>query len=238
MVMMNSLESPGFTGKSWTLAGILALWGIAVAVLAQTGVYREILAPFIGPIVAAGMVLPFVAYFSFAGFRRYIEAIGLRKLTAFHVWRTPAALLFFWYGAHDWLPEAFVRDAGWGDVGAGVFALIVTLLPQSRTRFLAFHIYGLADLALALGTGMTLTLHGDPRMAGILTLPMALIPLYAVGMLGATHLMAFDLLRRRAGMREAPRYESTLRDDSQGGEAKKPHRSTSKWPGLSRPFTW
>jgi hypothetical protein len=209
MTMMNSLESPDFTRKSWTLAGILALWGVAVAVLAQTGVYRDVLAPLVGPIIAAGMALPFVAYFSVAGFRRYIEAIGLRRLTAFHVWRTPAALLFFWYGAHDWLPEAFVRDAGWGDVGAGVFALIVTLLP-SRGRYFAFHLYGLADLALALGTGMTLTLHGDPRMAGILTLPMALIPLYAVGILGATHLMAFDLLRRDVGMREALKSKSTF----------------------------
>jgi hypothetical protein len=209
MTMMNSLESPDFTRKSWTLAGILALWGVAVAVLAQTGVYRDVLAPLVGPIIAAGMALPFVAYFSFAGFRRYIEAIGLRRLTEFHVWRTPAALLFFWYGAHDWLPEAFVRDAGWGDVGAGVFALIVTLLP-SRGRYFAFHLYGLADLALALGTGMTLTLHGDPRMAGILTLPMALIPLYAVGILGATHLMAFDLLRRDVGMREALKSKSTF----------------------------
>ena len=203
MTLVDSLESPDFTRKSWTTAAILALWGIAVAVLAQTGVYRDILAPLVGPIIAVGIALPFVAYLSIPGFRRYIQAIGLRKLTALHVWRTPAALLFFWYGAHDWLPEAFVRDAGWGDVGAGVFALIVTLLPESRGRYLAFHLYGLADLALALGTGITLTLHGDPRMAGILTLPMALIPLYAVGILGATHLMAFDLLRRGAGMQEA-----------------------------------
>jgi hypothetical protein len=201
MTIVDSLESPDFIRKTWTTAAILALWGVAVAVLAQTGVYREILAPVVGPIIAAGIALPFVAYLSFPGFRRYIEAIGLRKLTAFHVWRTPAALLFFWYGAHDWLPEAFVRDAGWGDVGAGVFALIVTLMPESRGRYLAFHLYGLADLALALGTGMTL--QGDPRMAGILTLPMALIPLYGVGILGATHLMAFDLLRRGVGMREA-----------------------------------
>src|SRR5271167_212366 len=83
--------------------------GVAVAVLAQTG----------------------------SRFRSWIEAIGLRRLTAFHVSRTPAALLFFWYGAHNWLPEAFVRDAGWGDVGAGIFALIVTLLPESRGRYLA-----------------------------------------------------------------------------------------------------
>jgi hypothetical protein len=170
-----------------------------VAVLAQTGVYRGTLAPFLSPIIAAGVAVPSIAYLSFPGFRWYIEAVGLRRLTAFHVWRAPAALLFFWYGAHDWLPETFVRDAGWGDFGAGVLAAVVTLLPESRGRYLAFHLYGLADLALALATGTTLTLLGDTRMAGIATLPMALIPFYAVGIFGATHLMAFDLLRRGVG---------------------------------------
>ena len=43
------------------------------------------------------------------------EALGLRALTVFHVWRIAAALLFFWYGARHLLPETFVRDAAWGD---------------------------------------------------------------------------------------------------------------------------
>jgi hypothetical protein len=33
-------------------------------------------------------------------------------------------------------------------------------------------------------------------MAGIQTLPMTLIPLYGVGISGANHIMAFDLLRQ------------------------------------------
>lgn len=43
-------------------------------------------------------------------------------------------------------------------------------------------------------------LLNDPRMAGIQTLPMALIPLYGVGISGASHIMAFDLLRRGVGI--------------------------------------
>ena len=35
-------------------------------------------------------------------------------------------------------------------------------------------------------------------MSGIQTLPMALIPFYGVGISGANHIMAFDLLRRRS----------------------------------------
>jgi hypothetical protein len=37
-------------------------------------------------------------------------------------------------------------------------------------------------------------------MAPIAILPLALIPLFGVGISGATHLMAFDMLRRGVGL--------------------------------------
>ncbi len=52
---------------------------------------------------------------------------------------------------------------------------------------------------MAIGTGLIFFLLNDPRMSGIQTLPMALIPLYGVGISGASHIMAFDLLRRGPG---------------------------------------
>jgi hypothetical protein len=182
------------------LLTVLAIWGLAVAVAAQAGVYRAIYPLLLAPIIALGIVVPVIAYAMSKGFRAYIEAIGLRPLTAFHIWRIAAALLFFWYGAHDLLPQVFVQNAGWGDLIAGLLALGVTLLPESRNRYLVFHIFGFADFVVALGTGLTLFLLSDPRMAGIQTLPMALIPLYGVGISGASHIIAFDLLRRHVGI--------------------------------------
>ena len=182
------------------LLTVLAVWGLAVAVAAETGVYRAIYPLFLAPIIALGIVAPVIVYAMSKGFRAYIEAIGLRALTAFHIWRIAAALLFFWYGAHDLLPDIFVQNAGWGDLIAGLLALGVTLLPESRNRYLVFHIFGFADFVVAVGTGLTLFLLNDPRMAGIQTLPMALIPLYGVGISGASHIIAFDLLRRHVGI--------------------------------------
>jgi hypothetical protein len=109
-------------------------------------------------------------------------------------------LVFFWYGAHDLLPETFVQNAGWGDFIAGLLALGVLLLPESRNRYWVFHIVGFADFVVAVGTGLTFFLLNDPRMSAIQTLPMALIPLYGVGISGASHIMAFDLLRRHSGI--------------------------------------
>lgn len=181
------------------LLTVLAIWGLGVVVAAETGVYQSIAPLMIAPIIVLGVVIPVIAYAMSKGFQAYIASVGLQTLTAFHIWRIAAALLFFWYGAQNLLPETFVRNAGVGDLIAGIMALGVTLLPKTRNRYLAFHIVGFADFVVAVGTGLTMFLLKDPRMAGIQTLPMALIPLYGVGISGANHIMAFDLLRRHIG---------------------------------------
>jgi len=182
------------------LLAVLGIWGLGVAVAAQTGLYSAVPPLLLAPVIALGIVVPVVVYALSKDVRDYIAAIGLRVLTAFHIWRIAAALLFFWYGEHNLLPEAFVQNAGWGDLIAGLLALGVTLLPKTRDRYLVFHVFGFADFVVAVGTGLTLFLLDDPRMAGIQTLPMALIPLYGVGISGASHIMAFDLLRRGVGV--------------------------------------
>jgi hypothetical protein len=69
-----------------------------------------------------------------------------------------------------------------------------------RFRYRSFHRFGFADFVVAVGTGLTFTLLQDPLMALITTLPFALIPLFGVGISGASHLMAFDMLRRHTGL--------------------------------------
>lgn len=178
------------------LLSVLAAWGALVVTAAATGLYRA-LGLAVGPLIVLGMVVPALVYASARGVRDYIAALGVRRLTLFHVWRIAAGLLFFWYGARGLLPERFVRNAATGDLLVGLFAAALFVLPARRGLYLAFHVAGLADLLLAVGTGLTLTLRHDARMQAIQTLPLALIPLYGVGIAGASHLMALDLLRRR-----------------------------------------
>lgn len=185
----------------WLMGSAIGVWGLAVAIGAETGFFRSIYPPLIAPIVAAGIIMPVLIYATVGGFRRYIEALGLRTLTLFHIWRIPAAFVFFWYGSQGLLPETFVRNAAWGDLIAGLLALGVAFAPESRRLYLGFHLFGFADFLLAVGTGLTFTLLKDPLMGPIRDLPLALIPLFGVGISGASHLMAFDLLRRGKGMR-------------------------------------
>jgi hypothetical protein len=180
-----------------TLFIVLAAWGLAVALAAQAGVYQAMKPLFFGPLVAAGIAGPFVVYSLSPAIRSYFERVGLYPLTVLHVWRIPAALAFFWFGLHGQLPPAFWILAGAGDFFAGLYALPLLKGPADDDGYYRIHRFGFADFVVAVGTGLTFTLLNDPRMATIRELPMVLIPLFGVGLSGASHLIAFDLLHRK-----------------------------------------
>ncbi len=179
----------------------LAAWAGLVAMGASTNALSAVPPPAIAALVALGIAAPTAGYFVWPDLRHWVERVGLRALTALHVWRIGAAILFFSYGSTGQLPAAFIGRAGWGDLVAGLAALVVVLLPMSRSRYVAVHLFGLADFLVAVGTGLYFTLALPGSMEPLRELPLALIPLFGVGLSGATHIMAFDLLRRSAGMK-------------------------------------
>jgi hypothetical protein len=125
-----------------------------------------------------------------------VDAIGLRRLTLFHIWRIPAGVLFLYYGATGGLPLAFALIAGVGDILAGLGASTLLASDATIERLRRIHRFGFADFVTAVGTGLAFTLFGDPLMATLTTLPMALIPLFGVGLSGATHIVALYSMRR------------------------------------------
>lgn len=181
------------------ILAVLAAWGLCVAVLAARGVFLLVPMPAIALLVAAGIALPTLAYFASPAFRAYVRAIGLHPITVIHVWRVPAALAFFSYGLAGQLPPAFWLLAGIGDLIAGLYAARLLFRPGDDRFYWRFHLFGFADFVLAVGTGLTFTLMRDPRMETIALLPMALIPLFGVGISGASHLIAFHRLMSRDG---------------------------------------
>lgn len=179
------------------LAAVLAAWAGAVVLASEAGALRLLQPLQVAALVASGIALPAAAYFLWPAVRDLIDWIGLRRLTAFHVWRIPAGLAFLWYGAQGQLPLAFALLAGVGDVLAGAIALWAVQGAQTRPRYLFAHGFGMLDFAIAVGTGLTFTMLQDPAMDTIRTLPMSLIPMFGVGLSGATHIMAFHMLGRR-----------------------------------------
>ena len=197
-------------GTTRIILAVLAAWGVAVVVGAETGFFASLYMPLIAAIVAASIVLPTLIYFASPHLRAYADTIGHRPIMMFHMWRVPAALLFFWFGAKGELPTAFWVLAGVGDFIAGSYAAYLMFKPESMKHYRSFHLFGFTDFVVAVGTGLTFTLLQDPRMAPIAALPMALIPLWGVGISGATHLIAFDMLRRGTGMARADQPASAL----------------------------
>jgi hypothetical protein len=177
-------------------ASVVAVWGVLITVASLTGLLHQVPPFAVAPAIVIGMVAPSIWYFRSRELQGLVEGIGLRRMTLFHMWRIGPALLLFWYGAHGLLPRVFVERAGGGDLVIGILApLVVGLLPW-RWAYGVFHVLGLADLLVAIGTAMALTMASATAMQHIGDFPVALIPLFGVGITATAHLMAFDLLRR------------------------------------------
>jgi hypothetical protein len=194
---MNTL-SPAAAPRSvvFAIAITLGVWFAGVSAAAWGGALARLQGPWIAVLVAAGIALPTLAYAFVPAVRRLAERAGLRRLTLFHMWRVPAGMVFYAYGLAGELPPLFWWLAGTGDVLAGLYAAGALRPGATRAYYWRMHLFGAADFIVAVGTGLTFTLLLDPRMGPIAQWPLALIPLFGVGLSGATHLMAFDLLRR------------------------------------------
>lgn len=179
------------------LLSIISLWGLSVGVGSYFGLFTTFPLPWFALLVAIGITAPILIYYGNSTFRAYIQGLHLNYLTVFHLWRVPAALIFFYYGSQHLLPEIFVRNAAWGDLFAGLFVLPILMLPARRWKYWAFHLFGMTDFVIAVGTGLTFSLLQVPMMDTITTYPVALIPLFGVGVSGASHILALDLLARR-----------------------------------------
>ena len=198
--MSNTPQSSRGTSQQGLLIAVVS-WGALVIAASATGVLGALgqhFMPGFAILVVIGIVVPTVSYFSFPSVRQAVDAIGLRRITLFHVWRIPAGGLFLYYASSGELPLLFGLIAGVGDVLAGLGAATLLKRQATETQLRRIHLFGFADFITAVGTGLTFTLLNDPLMVTLTTLPMALIPLFGVGLSGASHIIVLSQLKRRS----------------------------------------
>jgi len=198
--MSNTTQSLPGTSQHGLLIAVV-LWGALVIAASATGVLGALgqhFMPGFAILVVIGIIVPTVSYFSFPSVRQAVDAIGLRRITLFHVWRIPAGGLFLYYASSGELPLLFGLIAGVGDVLAGLGAATLLKRQATETQLRRIHLFGFADFITAVGTGLTFTLLNDPLMVTLTTLPMALIPLFGVGLSGASHIIVLSQLKRRS----------------------------------------
>jgi hypothetical protein len=188
----------GIIGKETTVVtaatAALGAWAAAIAAASVGGKLEGLAPPETAGLIVGGIALPTLAYALSPGLQRLFDRIGLRRLTAFHAWRAAAGVAFLVWGAQGRLPQAFTDRAGWGDIVSAVLAAGIAAFWPKRGAYWFFNVVGLADLLIAIRTGLMLRLAGVTQMGGVGEFPIALIPFFAVGVTAATHLIAFRML--------------------------------------------
>jgi hypothetical protein len=182
----------------------LTIWLAGIATLSYAGVFRLLNLQFFAFLVVASTSTLLIVYFKNQNLRKYLSSFSYKHLTILNVWRIPAGAAFLYYGWQNWLPEQFVFNAGYGDLIVGIAALLILPLPETISKYVAFHIFGLLDFIVAVGTGLTLTLLETPLIENVAGFPIVLIPLFGVPITGALHIILLHRLwsEKNAGLVE------------------------------------
>jgi hypothetical protein len=182
-----------------TLGTGLLLWAAAVIALSLNGSLAAIArasAPGYGMLIALGIVIPTLLYFTWGPLNRALNGLSLRGLTLQHVLRIGGGLVFLYYGWLGQLPPVLALLVGLGDIISGLAASILFVTRDPSRRLLrTIHMIGLTDFVIGLSTGMTLGLLGDPRLVPLAELPISLIVLWWVGILATSHIVVLTRLR-------------------------------------------
>ena len=201
-----------------SFAFLLPVWFALILSLSLLGVFEPADPP--RPPIARGLavlvpiILPVLGYTFSAGFRRRLLALDLGLLTIAQSWRI-AGLTFLTLYALRLLPDLFAIPAGLGDIFVGLTApaiatRVVSSLPARRGLFIAWTLFGMLDLIVAVSLGVIssltpLGLVDGLRPPAVLTrLPLSLIPTFTVPLLFDLHVASLVLLRARSRPQCAP----------------------------------
>lgn len=209
-------------GNGWAqrlkLASVLAGWFVIVVILGATRALdpeQGIGAPGLGLAVAVPIIAMWLALMRIPSIRKALDAAPLAVLVGAHAVRLLGIDFLLLHAAHR-LPAPFAPVAGWGDIVAGIAAVPVAWMVYRqihgwRSALIAWNLFGLADLAAAIGLGV-LSSPGPLHLISVgngsslmTTLPWLLIPGFVVPLLVTTHLAIFYRLAMRAQRAANPR---------------------------------
>ena len=133
-----------------------------------------------------------------AAVRQSVDALPIQALVGVHIARF-IGIAFLVLGARGELSPLFAERAGWGDLTTATIAVVLLVIGLARTipprLLLAWNVFGIVDLIVAVTTAAFVVVRGDvPGMDPLLRLPLVLVPIFAVPLLFATHIALFRRL--------------------------------------------
>ena len=183
--------------------GLLA-WAVVASAVALAGLMPRLGPPVVAAAIGGGVALGLLARRTSPAARAWTERVSLRGLVLYQAVRAPIGGLFLWLHAHGRMPAEFAQVAGWGDIIAGLGALLAAACLPATTRrrravVLLWNAVGLLDILVVVATAQKLMLLDgrDDMLAGFLALPLLpVIPLFLVPTVILAHLVVFARLRR------------------------------------------
>jgi len=165
------------------LAGVVGVWaGLCAAAGAAGWIAITHPFPLIGLFVAAPLLAAAIAA-TFPAARQAMLSLPLSLMIGLNTGRV-LGFLFLMLAAEGRLAGPFPTSAAWGDIITGAVALLLMLTGlRGPTVLAAWNLFGLADLVLAVGFGVTSgegsplqVFHAPPGSAAMQSLPWAFIP--------------------------------------------------------------
>ena len=191
-----------------TLGAIFAVWLPSMVWLSGTGFLDAVRfgAIPVRPLAIFGPPLLLLAALAVSPrLRRFASAMSQDWLTGIQTLRIMGGI-FLLLGADRALPWEFALPAGLGDVAVGIVAMITLArlnagAPDAAAWVRRTNVAGLADFALAVGTGV-LTAPGPLQLLAfdrpnelILVYPLTLIPVFAVPVFIGAHMLSIQRQR-------------------------------------------
>jgi hypothetical protein len=186
--------------KNFTALAVL-LWFLCALAAGWFDLFSQSDTPpiYLGLFFALPIVVFTTLYLSNADFRALAKSIDLSLIVGAHVWRYVGIgfLIAFLFGR---LPAQFAIPEGLGDIIAAVFALPLALALRRgkpvRGYFIAWNVFGLADLISAITMGVLYSrgpsgiLRTEVSTAFMTTFPVNLIPTFFVPLFIMLHALA------------------------------------------------
>lgn len=182
-------------------------WLALALVVAHSGIFQRVL-PLIALMFATALATTLITWRRSSAFRAWTSGLDLRVPILLHVTRIGFGVLFLVELAAGRLPALFAERGGYGDILAGLLAIIAALAigPHGRGHTLStprralawlFSIVGLVDIAMVFITAQVMVLvDGDRQLlAAIGHLPYSLLPTVVVPLVVLTHLLIMQRLR-------------------------------------------
>lgn len=172
-------------------------WFCLALVVGVSHIFENVSAPVVAATVWGLTIAALILCWIVPSLRSAAIAIDLSWLLSIHIARF-VGIYFLILASRGELPMGWAKPAGIGDIitACGAFILLVTPSLLSRGLLLAWNVFGLLDILFVVFSALRFGLADWNSMAALRTLPLGLLPTFAVPLIIATHVLIFLRLKR------------------------------------------